>query len=197
MRIGLIADTHMPGSLKDLWPQAMAAFEGVDCILHAGDLHTLDIVDTLNRIAPVYVAKGNGDLDLVDPRLRDTWQLDLGGLAIGMIHQHPSPERRGPAQLREYGARHFDGAAPRVVVYGHTHLECTHLIDGVLYVNPGSPTLPRNQSLRLGTLGLLEISHDPRTGAATTVTASIVQLSDRGWDAHQDVAVQQLRLTAE
>ena len=47
MRIGLIADTHMPGSLEDLWPQALHALNDVDCILHAGDLHTLDIVDEL------------------------------------------------------------------------------------------------------------------------------------------------------
>lgn len=45
MKIGLIADTHMPGSIDVLWPQVARAFEGVELILHAGDLHTLDIVE--------------------------------------------------------------------------------------------------------------------------------------------------------
>ena len=66
MKIGLIADTHMPGTLADLWPQASRAFEGVDAILHAGDLHTLEIVEHLSDIAPTYVSRGNGDLDIVD-----------------------------------------------------------------------------------------------------------------------------------
>ena len=197
MRIGLIADTHMPGSLKDLWPQALEAFQGVDYILHAGDLHTLDIVDELNRIAPVYVAKGNGDLDLIDPRLRDSWQLELGGVRIAMLHHFPSPVRKSPALLHAYLQRHLapatHPAAPHVVVFGHTHLESTHVIENVLYVNPGSPTLPRNQSLRLGTLGILEVSG---TAATRRVSASIHQLTEIGADLHQEVSTVTLALPA-
>jgi hypothetical protein len=196
MRIGLIADTHMPGSLRDLWPQAIEVFQGVDVILHAGDLHTLDIVDELNRIAPVYVAKGNGDMDLVDHRLQDTWHLEFGGVSIAMIHRFPSPDRKSPALLRAYTERHFGDIAPHVVIYGHTHLESTHLIDDVLYVNPGSPTLPRNQSLRLGTLGVLEIGKDPRDGTPRSITASIHQLTEHGADLHDEVSTLTLALPA-
>ena len=69
MRIGLIADTHMPGSIESLWPHALALFSDTDMILHAGDLHTLEIVDELDRIAPTYVARGNGDVGIADDRL--------------------------------------------------------------------------------------------------------------------------------
>ena len=197
MRIGLIADTHMPGSLKDLWPQALAAFAGVDYILHAGDLHTLDIVDELNRIAPIYVARGNGDMDLIDPRLQDSWQLELGGVRIAMLHHFPSPVRKSPALLNAYLQRHLatapGPAAPQVVIFGHTHLESTHVIEDVLYVNPGSPTLPRNQSLRLGTLGILEVTG---TGARRSVTASIHQLTEQGADLHHEVRAVTLAVPA-
>ena len=64
MRIGLISDTHMPGSIEKLWPQVFNLFQDVDCILHAGDLHTLDIVDELSELAPTYVSRGNGDAGL-------------------------------------------------------------------------------------------------------------------------------------
>ena len=47
----------MPGSIEALWPQAYDAFREVDAILHAGDLHTLDVVDELNQLAPTYVAR--------------------------------------------------------------------------------------------------------------------------------------------
>ena len=41
MRIGLISDTHIPEARAELWPQVYAAFEGVDAILHGGDIHCL------------------------------------------------------------------------------------------------------------------------------------------------------------
>ncbi len=179
MKIGLIADTHMPGSIEDLWPQAMKAFAGVECILHAGDLHTLDIVDRLSDIAPTYVARGNGDRGLVDDRLRDTWSFEFHGVHIGLIHHFPSPARKPPEQLTKHLDKHFTEQTPDVLIYGHTHLEGIHTVEDRLYINPGSPTLPRNQSLRLGTIGYLEI-HDQH------VTASIMQLTDDGHVHHEE-----------
>ena len=158
----------------------MAAFEGVDCILHAGDLHTLEIVDELNRLAPVYVAKGNGDADIHDARLQDLWNLDLGGVRIGMIHRFPSPDRKSGAIIAAFRDRHFGTSAPDVVIFGHTHMESLHVVDNVLYVNPGSPTLPRNRSLRLGTIGILDI-------AARSVTATIHQLTASGVESHREI----------
>ena len=46
MKIGLIADTH--GLLR---PQALAALQGVDHLIHAGDIGGLQILDELERIA--------------------------------------------------------------------------------------------------------------------------------------------------
>ena len=71
--------------------------------------------------------------------------------------------------------REFD-----VVVYGDTHVEHITTIDGVLCVNPGSPTFPHNLSVQLGTVGFLDIS-DEKVGA------SIWRLTDDGikpfdWD---------------
>ncbi|MDA0789585.1 MAG: YfcE family phosphodiesterase [Proteobacteria bacterium] len=180
MRIGLIADTHMPGSLASLWPSAIDLFADVDVILHAGDLHTLEVVDELSRLAPTYVSAGNGDVGIIDDRLRDTWLMELSGIQVGMIHKLPSPERKSPAQLGRYLDRHFD-QTPHVVVYGHTHREGLHLVEDVLYINPGSPTLPRNQSLRLGTIGLLDVAEDH-------LHATILQLTDHGTVAHEEIA---------
>jgi len=180
MRIGLIADTHMPGSREELWPQVFTAFSDVDCILHAGDLHTLDVVNQLESLAPVYVAKGNGDVDIEDGRVKDNWILDFGGISVAMIHRLPSPDRRAHL-LSEYASRHFGvNASPDVVIYGHTHQASVHHIEDRLYVNPGSPTLPRNQSLRLGTIGFLELQ-DHR------VTATIVQLTPGGTEPHAEL----------
>ncbi len=44
-----------------------------------------------------------------------------------------------------------------IVVYGHTHIPLVETFQGVLLVNPGSPTLPK-QVRKLGTVGLLELT---------------------------------------
>jgi hypothetical protein len=180
MKIGLIADTHMPGTIADLWPQASRVFKGVDAILHAGDLHTLDIVEHLSDIAPTYVSRGNGDLDIVDQRLKNSWLIEIGGLSIGLIHQFPSPIRKSPDHLERHLGKHFPVTRPDVLVYGHTHLEDVRSIDGRLYINPGSPTLPRNQSLRLGTIGVMEINE-------THVSTRIMQLTNHGAKPHAEL----------
>ncbi len=56
-RIGIIGDTHIPGSIPELWPEVRDAFKGVDLILHAGDLESPRVLDWLEEIAPVYAAE--------------------------------------------------------------------------------------------------------------------------------------------
>ena len=187
MKIGLIADTHMPGSIRELWPQVFEAFEDADCILHAGDLHTLEVVDRLSEIAPTWVAAGNGDAGLVDERLRDTWLIEQGSIQIGMIHRFPSPQRKSAEHLDRYVARHFGDASLDVMIFGHTHLEGIHHVNDLLCVNPGSPTLPQNQSLRHGTIGTLEIDD-------ATITASIWQITESGVVPHADIAPYSVQL---
>lgn len=185
MRIGLLADTHMPGSQVRLWPQVYCAFQGVDYILHGGDLHTLDIVDRLCDLAPTYVAMGNGDRGLQDERLRETWMLNLAGIKVGLIHRLPSPERKSGPHVSAYIGRHFE-RLPQVIIYGHTHMEAVNMVDGVLCVNPGSPTLPHNKSVRLGSIGYLDINDG-------VVTASIHQLTKQGIEPHKRLLPVQAR----
>lgn len=58
MRIGLIADTH-----NLLRPEALAALQGVDHLIHAGDIGGPHILAELQRIAPLSVMRGNNDQD--------------------------------------------------------------------------------------------------------------------------------------
>ena len=55
-RIGIISDTH--GLLR---PQAVEALTGVSLIIHAGDIGSPEILEDLNRIAPVRAVRGNTD----------------------------------------------------------------------------------------------------------------------------------------
>ena len=155
MRIGLIADTHLPSTIREPWPEVAVAFQGVDLILHAGDIVTPRVLDWLEAIAPVLAALGNNDFDLDDPRVKPTHSLDVEGWRIGMLHDATSGLR-------------FDSPLD-VLVSGHTHYERLSMHDGVVYANPGSPTLPHHLSTRLGTVGLLEVE-------AERLTAQVVRL---------------------
>jgi putative phosphoesterase len=177
LRIGLISDTHIPEAAPQLWPQVFDAFRGVDCILHAGDIHDLIVIDQLSEIAPTYAARGNGDdgsggrpIQPDDPRLREGWLLTLGGLLIGLTHDVPIPEYPPHLTLDRAMQRYFHRTDLDVLVYGDTHVEQIDRIRGTLCVNPGSPTYPHNLDTQMGTIGFLEI-------AAGKAEATIWQLT--------------------
>ena len=59
--IGLIADSHIPEAMPELPGQVRDVFADVDLILHAGDMHGLEVLDWLEQTAPVLAVRGNGD----------------------------------------------------------------------------------------------------------------------------------------
>ncbi len=170
MRIALISDTHSAGSGRDLPGKVLEALSGADLILHCGDLECLGVLDYLETVAPVLAVRGYEDPREPGERLADAVRVvHTGGLAIGMIHdiQWPGPkiattgdgaglvlpEGRAAKTLAAKFGEQVD-----VVVFGDTHEELVCRWDGVLMVNPGSPTYPGKRHRRgaLGTVGLLE-----------------------------------------
>ncbi|HSN21704.1 MAG TPA: metallophosphoesterase family protein [Usitatibacter sp.] len=119
MRVGLVSDTH--GLLR---PEALAALEGSDHIVHAGDIGDRAILEALAALAPLTAIRGNNDTGAWARKLRDEETLELGGVRIHVIHDLAALE-----------------AAPRgvrVVISGHSHVPRIVERDGVLCVNPGS-----------------------------------------------------------
>ena len=180
MRIGLIADTHIPEARKDLWPQVFEAFRGVDLIMHAGDVHEFYVLDQLGEVAPVISARGNGEdgsggrpVQPEDPRVKYAWLLEFEGLWVGLTHYVPVPERPPNFTLARWIDRFFPERTPDVIVFGDTHRECIAEVDGILCVNPGSATYPHNYDAQYGTIGFLELDD----GAAR---ASVWQITEAG-----------------
>src|SRR5207244_9181943 len=99
MLIGLIADTH--GYLD---PRVPRALEGVDLILHAGDIGAEGVLAALERVAPVTAVAGNNDAKLAQLGLPLRVDLNLEGFKLHLVHR-------------------LIDAAPdsgtRIVVYGH------------------------------------------------------------------------------
>jgi uncharacterized protein len=122
---------------------------GADLILHAGDVCTAPVLDELSAYAPVRAVCGNNDgPDVVAWGAPETLELDLGGLAVAMVHDS-GPSAGRPARLR----RRFPAA--QLVVFGHSHIPLDEVEGGLRIFNPGSPTDRRRQPQ--GTLGILDI----------------------------------------
>ncbi len=180
MRIGLISDTHVPEAQVQLWPQVFDVFQGVDAILHGGDIHDLVVIDQLAEIAPTWAARGNGEdgsggrpIQPDHPALREAWLLEFGGLKVGLTHDVPIPEYPPHMTLERAMMRYFGTTDLDVLIYGDTHVEAIDTIGKTLCVNPGSPTFPHNYNTMLGTIGFLDI-------ADGKPEASIWQLTEDG-----------------
>ena len=169
--IGLISDTHSAGSGRDLPLAVLEALDGVDLILHCGDLECIGVLDYLEAVAPVLAVRGYEDpVEQGDRLANATRVVQAGGISIGMIHdiQWPGPRiatngdgtdlvlPQGRAD--ELLSAKF-GEPVDVVIFGDTHEELVRRWDDSLLINPGSPTYPGRRHKRgsLGTLGLLEI----------------------------------------
>ncbi len=130
----VIADTHLPRGARALPRDLAPQFERADLILHAGDLVDPALLDGLADYAPVKAVRGN-----MDPEgLPETLELTFGGARVAMIHD--SGLRRG---RRARMGRRFPDA--RIVVFGHSHIPLLEDEDGLMLLNPGSPTDRRRQ----------------------------------------------------
>ncbi|MBD8474785.1 metallophosphoesterase family protein [Pseudomonas sp. CFBP 8770] len=121
MKVGIISDTH--GLLR---PEAMAALQGCERIIHAGDIGKGDIVQQLSAIAPVQVVSGNNDVGMAwSDSLAEVLHFELEGWPTLLVHDIADV----PAALRE---------DTRLVITGHSHKPLIQWRDESLYINPGS-----------------------------------------------------------
>ncbi len=132
----VLADTHIPLRAKGLPEGLLLYLAEADLILHAGDLLDPKLLDELALYAPVHAVKGNVDPPEVD--LPETLEFSFGGAKVAMIHDSRRREGR-----RRRLARRFPEA--RVIVFGHSHATFLEDKDGLLLLNPGSPTDKRRQ----------------------------------------------------
>jgi uncharacterized protein len=119
--VGVISDTH--GLLR---PEALDALVSVESIIHAGDVGKPEILERLERIAPVFAVRGNVDLSRWANKLPATQVVEVGRALLYVLHN--------AAELD------LDPAAAgfSAVISGHSHQPSAVERGGVLYLNPGS-----------------------------------------------------------
>src|SRR5262245_50484591 len=149
--IGLISDTH--GLIRS---EALEALNGVELIIHAGDIGKPEVIAALKAVAPVLAIKGNNDIGNWARPLPDTKLAKLGDTRLYVIHNVKDLDCDPVA--RGYQA----------VVSGHSHKPSIATRDGILFVNPGSAG-PRRFKLPIA-VGKLFIQN-------SQLTAEIIELS--------------------
>ena len=127
MLIGLISDTHITPKRGKLPEKIFEIFDGVDLILHSGDITVREVLDDLSRIAPVTAVLGNNDnLDLEKYEL-----IEVEDKKILLVH---GDKKDVYAFGLKYGAD--------IVVSGHTHMPNHEIVNGMHLINPGSSNRP-------------------------------------------------------
>ena len=130
-RIGVIADTH--GWLD---PKVGAIFDGVDLILHAGDVGAIEIIHALEMIAPVIAVSGNHECaqTAAYPWL-ETVMVD--GLKFAVTHRF-FPLNMGMTINMPTGWQKIMGLdGVRAMIFGHSHEPICADGPEILYYNPG------------------------------------------------------------
>ena len=194
-RIGLISDDHSTRDGRDLPDEVLSAFKGVDLIVHLGHMGARGVLDVLESVAPVLAvrdfSKGSDGNMVVTPADGErvaglTRVVDAKGLRIGAVHnlaRPPGPEivtppgglpELGSVRVPEVLVEKFGGPVD-VVAFAGSHRAAAVNAQGVLFVNPGSPTYPKGPGRvagerALGTVGILDV-------ADGVATFEVVELS--------------------
>jgi putative phosphoesterase len=152
LRIGVIADTHVPDRARALHPDLIPglAAHGVSQILHAGDVCIPGIVAELEQVAPVAAVGGNRD-HWFRHRLVPELTLEVDGVQLALVHGHGGflpyfidkwqHWLEGYRQARYLDRLHKAAPGAKVVVFGHTHRPVNLWRGGQLFFNPGSASV--------------------------------------------------------
>jgi putative phosphoesterase len=119
--IGILSDTH--GLVR---PEVETVLSGCDQILHAGDVGDKQVLERLERLAPVTAVRGNMDYGSWSNALPVREMVEISGIFFYLLHDLNQLDLEPSA------------AGIHVVVSGHTHQPQLIKQNGVTYLNPGS-----------------------------------------------------------
>lgn len=177
MKIGIIGDTHIPTASPLLPARIRDVFQGLDIILHVGDVCELYVLQEFQETYTLtFAVHGEDDSPAVQEYLDETRVVRFGERRVAMIHGHQWEEQqkaRGslwrilggrkpdPAAFSQFLLEQFAADEVHAIIYGHTHQPYVKMHGGVLLFNPGA-ALPGPG--RQPTVGILDVGERNITG---------------------------------
>lgn len=136
MKIGVIADTHIPTNAKQIPKAILEEFKTVDMIIHAGDFVDCEVLEALKKICPRVIAvAGNMDPRELTGLLAQKEIIEVGKYAIGVMHGSGHPDKLIDLLSEAFAKDKID-----IIIFGHSHKAFNEKKGDILYFNPGSPT---------------------------------------------------------
>ncbi|HEY5039487.1 MAG TPA: YfcE family phosphodiesterase [bacterium] len=132
MVFGVLADTQ--GFLTAAQLSSLKkVFKGVDCILHAGPVGDLRVLEQLGHLALTRAVCGNSENSIVRSELyiRQAWR--VGVLQVGLMHGYGKPHG-----LKQFLLKQFEEDPVQVIVYGRNYEPTARQVGSVYFFNPGS-----------------------------------------------------------
>lgn len=117
-QIAILSDTH--GLLRE---HVVVELAEADCVIHAGDADTPCIIESIGQLGETYVVRGNNDKEWAKA-LPESIAVTIEGVRFFIVHN----KKDVPKYLKNVD----------VVVYGHSHKYSAEVIEGILFLNPGS-----------------------------------------------------------
>lgn len=137
MKIGVVSDTHRMNRFID---KAIPYLKECDLIIHAGDnVSDSKYIHKITKVG-IMAVKGNCDFENIEYEL----EFDVEGKNIFVCHGDRYDVKYGMHELEKKAKE----ISADIVVFGHTHTPYLKEKDGILYINPGSISLPRGVDYR-------------------------------------------------
>lgn len=146
MKILIVSDTHRKCGVLQL---VLKRVGSIDMMIHLGDIEGDE--DYIRTMAGCEVAMVSGNNDYFS-RLNSEEELTIGKYKVLITHGHYYRVSLGTKNIMEIAkSRGFD-----IVMFGHTHRPMIEYGDGIIALNPGSISYPR-QEPRVPSYMLMEI----------------------------------------
>lgn len=146
MRILVVSDTHRK---NDVYLSIVEKSGPFDMVIHCGDVEGSEYLIREAAGCPVQMVMGNNDFFSDLPR---EIEFQLGKYKIMVTHGHSYYVSMDNRILKEEAkSRGVD-----IVMYGHTHKPVVDYSGGIIALNPGSLTYPRQEGRKASYI-LMEI----------------------------------------
>lgn len=140
MKIGIISDTHIGKNLDKLNCFLDEHMRDMDLLIHAGDYKNSNVITTLKEYKSFVGVWGNVDTNEIKELIPEKEIIEIENHRVGIFHGHGSTKT---TLDRAYNA--FEDANVDIIIFGHSHQPLIKTKNGVLMLNPGSPTSKRKE----------------------------------------------------
>lgn len=138
MKVLIVSDTHRK---NENFLKVLERVTPIDMLVHCGDIEGSEYLIAQAAGCPVEMVVGNNDFFSDLPREKEFY---IGKYKVWLTHGHTYYVSMGNEYLKEEArARSAD-----IVMYGHTHRPVVDIEGGLVAVNPGSLTYPRQEGRR-------------------------------------------------